>query len=137
MVPRLGFLTIHLLMVSVVTALLTLSSNKETLFLLFIAVGFIFALCLVNEGCLLSRLEGKVPLLDQEANKFVLAALGLHAEDITLGNLEKILIGFTLFFIGAKLLFIWGIESVYGRPYSALMCKVASGRSGVWAKILA
>ena len=127
----------HILMVAIVSSLLILSSNKETLFLLFIAVALIFALCLRNEGCLLSKVEGKIPLIEQEPNKFVLATLGLKASDITLGNLEKILIGGTLVFVGSKLFFIWLIEMVTKQPYSAIMCRVAAGRPGTWSKILA
>jgi hypothetical protein len=132
-----GFFTIHILMVTVVCGLVILSSNKETLFLLFIAVGLIYALCLRNEGCLLTEIESDIPFIEAKGTNVVMAALGLAPGEISLPTLEKILIGSTLFFVGFKLLLVWSVESYTGRPYCDLLCKIANGRATLWAKTLA
>ena len=128
---------LHVIVVFYVGITVMISTNKYSLLILFILVSLVYLQAIVLDGCVASKLEGHIPFTNLNANYIVLAFFGLKSEDISLPNLEKILIGFTLFFIGIKLGAILAFEYVFNKSVYNQMCIFLHSRKNWYEKMIA
>jgi len=126
----------HLIIVFVVGATVMISTNKYTLLILFILVLLVYLQSLVFDGCVASKLEGPIPFTRVQANDIVLSFFGLTTKDIVLKNLEKILIGFTVFFIGVKLGCVLIFEHIFKNTFYNQMCIFLSSKKSWQEKLV-
>ena len=126
----------HLIVVFIVGTTVMISTNKYILLLLFAGVALIYLQTLILDGCITSKLEGNIPFIGVRANDVVLAFFGLSPQDISIPNLEKILVGFTLFFVGVKLGTILIFEGIYHQTFYNQMCIFLSSRKNWYEKLL-
>ena len=128
---------IHLIIVSIVALTVMISTNKYTLIALFIGVAIMFVQALTLNGCVLTKIEGNLPFTDYKPNDLVRAFFGLKKDDISLESLEKILIGFTLMFLGFKIGFLLMFEHIYKNTYYQQVCIFLSSRKSWFERLLA
>jgi hypothetical protein len=128
---------LHIIVVFYVGLTVMISTNKYSLLILFILISLVYLQAIMLDGCVASKLEGPIPFTNLQANDLVLAFFGLKPEDISLPNLEKILIGFTLFFVGIKLGSILAFEYVFDKSVYNQMCIFLHSRKNWYEKMLA
>lgn len=126
----------HITIVFVVSTTTMISTNKYILFILFILVLLVYLQSLIFDGCIVSKLEGPVPFINVKMNDIVLSFFGLTTKDIVLKNLEKILIGFTLFFIGVKLSCVLIFEHIFKNTFYNQMCIFLSSKKSWQEKLV-
>ena len=126
----------HLIVVFIVGTTVMISTNKYVLLLLFAGVALIYLQTLILDGCIASKIEGTIPFIGVRANDIVLAFFGLLPQDISIPNLEKILVGFTLFFVGVKLGTILMFEYIYNQTFYNQMCIFLNSRKNWYEKLL-
>lgn len=131
-----AIMIVHLIIVFVVGITVMISTNKYILLLLFAGVALIYLQTLVLDGCIASKIEGNIPFVGERANDIVLAFFGLSPHEISIPNLEKILVGFTLFFVGVKLGAILIFEGIYHQTFYNQMCIFLSSRKNWYEKLL-
>lgn len=126
----------HIIIVFIVGTTIMISTNKYTLLILFILVLLVYLQALAFDGCVASKIEGTVPFTDVKANDIVLSFFGLTTKDIVLKNLEKVLIGFTLFFIGVKLGCVLIFEHIFKNTFYNQMCIFLSSKKSWQEKLI-
>ena len=119
---------LHVIVVFYVGITVMISTNKYSLLILFILVSLVYLQAIVLDGCVASKLEGHIPFTNLNANDIVLAFFGLKSEDISLPNLEKILIK-----LGAILAF----EYVFNKSVYNQMCIFLHSRKNWYEKMIA
>jgi hypothetical protein len=128
---------LHLIIVTVVGITVMISTNKYTLIALFMGIALVFAQALYYDGCLLSKVEGYLPFINRKPNDIIRSFFGLKESDIKLNSLEKILIGFTLLFVGLKLTFIVFFEHIFKNTYYNQICIFLGSRKKWYERLLA
>ena len=130
-------LFIHMVIVTGVAFTVSITTNIRTLFVVLILVTLTYLQTLYFDGCLLSKIDGKVPFTDYKANTFVSCFFGLKEGDIRLENLEKVLLGITTVFVLFKIWAIAVVEAIYGMPFLDAANTIAGAKKpGVFTAML-
>lgn len=101
-------LLIHVAIAVVCMTTLLISTNLTALIVLVIALALIYVQIVVMSGCTLTPLEA--PVGGKKTTEHLRSILGLSEEDMSIGDLEKLLVRLTLLAAIAKLGIVAGMQ---------------------------
>lgn len=137
MLGRILLLLLHVAVAASIGIVAGLSMKKSTIAVLFVLVTLAFLQSIYFDGCLMAKLEDKLPFTDIKPNTVLLSSFGVRDGAMRLEDLEKILIGMTAFFLLTKLWFLQFIETVTDKPYLQFMCSIQTIQpTSPWKRIL-
>ena len=123
---------LHLLIVTTLGTIMSISTNKYTLIVTLVGIGLVFLMALYFDGCIMSRYEGFFPFTNKEPNELIRSMFGLTDKDVSLNSLEKILIGLAFIFLAFKIICIIAFENIFSNTYVNQMCVFSRGSKKKW-----
>ena len=117
------FLLLHIAMVIVSGGTLLFSDNLYVIGVMTVIVGMVFAGCLFFDGCIVSRVEGPLPILDVTPTELVKKSLWL-GDSLRLQDIEKLLLGLTLIAFASKFGVLYFVETTERRPFATVVARL-------------
>ena len=130
---KIVFLLIHLGMVVVSGVTLLFSDNLYVIAIMTTIVAIVFAGCLYFDGCIVSKVEGPLPILGVTPTELVKQSLWL-GDSLRLQDIEKLLLGLTLIAFVAKFVVLYFVETTERRPFATVIARL--GRTKGFGKQL-
>lgn len=121
------FLLLHLAMVIVSGGTLLFSDNLYVIGIMTVIVGMVFTGCLAFDGCIVSKVEAPLPLLNVTPTELVKKGLWL-GDSLRLQDIEKLLLGLTLIAFVAKFGILYFVETTERRPFAAVIARLGRTR---------
>lgn len=114
----------HILCIITSGYILLFSNNLTVIFIFTIIVGAIFLQTLVYDGCILAKFERGIPYIDNLST--ILKTL--TCTKIPTNDIEKILVGITLFAYVWKLIILGVLQFVYNQSWLEFITTHSSNR---------
>lgn len=127
------FLLLHLGMVVVSGVTLLFSDNLYVIAVMTTIVAIVFVGCLYFDGCIVSKVEGPLPILGVTPTELVKQSLWL-GDSLRLQDIEKLLLGLTLIAFVAKFVVLYFVETTERRPFATVIARL--GRTKGFGKQL-
>jgi hypothetical protein len=121
------FLLLHLAMVVISGGTLLFSDNLVVIGVMMTIVAIVFAGCLYFDGCIVSKVEAAIPILDVTPTELVKKSLWL-GDSLRLQDIEKLLLGLTLIAFVAKFGVLYFVETTERRPFATVVARLGRTR---------
>ena len=127
-VPGWVFILIHIVMVSVSGTILLFSNNVVVLGIMTAIIFVVFYACVYFDGCITTKAEDPLPFLDLKPTEVIKRVFFVN-DTITMGDMEKIMIGLTLAAYIAKFGILLVLKEVYGLSYMRFLSVLATQKN--------
>lgn len=121
------FLLLHLVMVTISGATLLFSDNLFVIGVMMVIVGFVWTACFHFDGCVVSKVEGVLPIVGVTPTQLVKAGFLLN-EQVPLKEIEKILLGLTFVGFVAKFGVLLAIETTEQQPFATVVARLGKSK---------
>lgn len=121
------FLLIHLAMVIISGATLLFSDNLVVIGVMMVIVGIVWAACFYFDGCILSKVEGVLPIVGLTPTQLVKEGFLLDGQ-VPLKEIEKILLGVTFVAFVAKFGVLLTVELTEKKSFARVVEKLGKSR---------
>ena len=127
-IPSWVFILIHMGMVTVSGVLLMFSNNVTVLGIMTVILLVVFCSCVYFDGCITTKAEDPLPYVNMKPTEVIKQALFVD-NDITMSDMEKVLIGLTLAAYSVKTGILLVLRDVYGLSYSRFLAFLANQKT--------
>jgi len=121
------YLALHVSMVLISGATLLFSDNLVVTGAMMVIVGLVLAACFYFDGCILSKVEGVLPIIGVTPTQLVKDGLLLDGQ-VPLKEIEKILIGVTFVAFVAKFGVLLAVEFTEQQPFAKVVSRLGKSR---------
>ena len=124
---KLFFLVVHLVMITISGATLLFSDNLLVIGVMMVVVGFVWSACFYFDGCIVSKVEGVLPIFGVTPTQLVKNGFLLNHQ-VPLKEIEKILLGVTFVGFVAKFCVLLAIETSEQKPFATVVARLGKSK---------
>jgi len=124
---KMFFLLLHLAMIITSGATLLFSDNLVVIGVMMVIVGFVWSACFYFDGCIVSKVEGVLPIVGVKPTQLVKDGLSLNRQ-VPLKEIEKILLGVTFVAFVSKFCILLAIETSEQQPFATVVARLRKSK---------